>query len=121
MRLFRLPGLLLVRALVRELRGIREQQTLQTALLARLADHYAPQPPQTDRATVAAETGVSYMDAIDQAIILQYVERTRADTGREPTEEEILSYLSDEKTLDLHRRLIERDAEQARLAEERAR
>jgi hypothetical protein len=120
-RLLRLPGLFLLRSLITELRGIRLQLTRQTDLLARLASQLAPEPPVVDRAEVARETGLDYVDPIDQAIIQQYVARTEADTGHSPTDDEILRYLSDEKTLDLHARLIERDAEIARLAAEQRR
>lgn len=119
-RLLRLPGLFLLRALVGELRGIRTQLTRQTDLLARLVEQVAPSPPQTDRAVVAADTGVDYVDPVDQALIQQYVARTEHDVGRAPTDEEIFDYLADEKTRDLHTRLIARDRELARRATERA-
>lgn len=114
-----LPGLFLLRRTVRELTGIREQLTAQTALLARLADQFAPAQPVTDREVVRAETGLSYIDPIDLTLVQAYVARTEADTGHTPTDDEILIYLADEKTTDLHRRLIERDEEQARIAAER--
>jgi hypothetical protein len=120
-RLLRLPGLFLLRSLTRELQGIRVQLTRQTDLMEQLVARYAPQFPQTDHAVVAAETGVDYVDAADQALIQQYVLRTEHDTGRPPTDDEILSYLSDEKTRSLHERLIERDQAQERLAAERRR
>jgi hypothetical protein len=121
MRLLRLPGLFLLRSLVQELRGVREQLTRQTDLLERLACQIAPQPPQTDRAQVAAETGLDYVDPLDQALLQQYAERTERDLGRSPTDEELLDYLADEKTKDLHQRLIARDREQDRRAAERER
>jgi hypothetical protein len=120
-RLLRLPGLWILRSLIRELRGIREQLTRQGDLLEQLAARYAPQPPVTDRETVARETGLDYVDPIDQALIQQYRERTESATGHAPTDDEILSYLADEKTKDLHERLIARDAELDRLAMERGR
>jgi hypothetical protein len=118
MRLRLLPGLFLVRGLVREIRGIREQLTRQTDLLLRLAEQVAPAPPVVDRAVVAADTGVDYVDPTDQALILDFVARTERGTGHTPTDDEVLSYLADEKTQDLHRRLIERDQELERLAAE---
>jgi hypothetical protein len=74
-----------------------------------------------DRAEVAAETGVSYVDAADQALAQEYSLRTERDTGRPPTDDEILSYLADEKTVDLHERLLARDRELERLHVERHR
>jgi hypothetical protein len=121
MKLRLLPGLFLLRRLTRELTGIREQLTRQTDLLARLTDRLAPQDPATDRAIVAAETGVDYVDPVDSAIVLAYAERMRTEIGRDPTDDEILSYLADEKTIDLHERLIARDQEIERLAVERRR
>ena len=116
-----LPSLFIVRGLIRELRGIREQLTRHTDILTRLANQIAPQLPPVDRAEVAAETGVSYVDAADQAIAQEYIARTEHDTGRAPTDDEILSYLADEKTIDLHERLLQRDKELERLSVERHR
>jgi len=121
MRLIRLPGWLLLRTLVKELRGIREQLTRQTDLLVQLAQAIAPQPPETDRDVVAAETGISYVDPVDQVLIQQYSARCEHDLGRPPSDEEILTYLADEKTRSLHERLIERDRELDRLAADRRR
>ena len=121
MRLRWLPSLLLLRRGLRELTAIREQLTRQTDLLVRLANEFAPLPPAVDRAEVRADTGVDYVDATDQFLLQQYAERTRAATGHEPTDDELLSYLADEKTIDLHSRLVERDREAERLAVEQQR
>ena len=121
MKLRLLPSLFLLRKGVQALQGIREQLTLQNQYLARLADQFAPLPPVVDRELVRAETGVDYVDPIDQAVAQAYVDRTIRDTGHAPTDDEILSYLSDEKTIDLHSRLLARDREAERLAEERRR
>lgn len=119
MKLRALPSLFLLRTLTRELHRIGDQLTRQTELLARLADHVAPLTPVTDRETVAQETGVDYVDPIDQALIQDFVRRTEGDLGHHPTDDEILSYLADEKTVDLHRRLLERDRERERRERER--
>jgi hypothetical protein len=121
MRLRLLPGLFLLRRLVRELSGIREQLTRQTDLLARLANQIAPPAPVVDRDVVAAETGLDYVDSVDQYLIQQFRERTLAGTGHLPDDDEVLNYLADEKTVDLHQRLNARDRELERLAEERRR
>ena len=118
-RLRLLPSLFLLRGAIRELRGIREQLARQTAAIERLAQHYAPADPDTDPAIVAADTGASFVDTVDSALILAYVERTKHDTGRMPTDDEILIYLADEKTRDLHERLTARDEALARLAADR--
>lgn len=115
-RVLRLPGLLLLRTLVHELRGLRAAQQQQNVLLARLVDHVAPIAPETDPEIVRTETGLSYADTTEQALILDYVMRTTRDTGHVPTDDEILIYLADEKTTDLHKRLIDRDQEIDRLS-----
>lgn len=115
----RLGGWLLLRRTVRALDRLATAQEQQTRLLARIADRLAPADPQTDPQIVAVETGASYLDQGEAAVALAYAERTRRDTGREPTDDEILLYLADEKTQDLHRRLVERDAALAALAKDR--
>lgn len=115
MKLWRVPSLLLLRTLLRELTAIRETMTRQTELLAQIADRFAPRDPQTDPEVVRAETGVDYIDPEDQALIQTFVARTVAATGHTPTDEEVLTYLADEKTRDLHQRLIDRAAEMDRL------
>ena len=121
MRLRLLPGLFLLRRCFREVTGIRAQLTRQNDLLERLADRYAPSAPAVDRAVVAADTGLDYVDPVDQYLIQQFRDRTMTDTGHAPDDDEVLSYLADEKTTDLHRRLVERDRELERLTEERRR
>lgn len=111
MKIWRLPGLLILRSLVRELTQIRQILAVQTTILNRLADHFAPIAPETDPAVVREETGVSHADLTDQALIESYVVRTHEATGHWATDDEILTYLSDEKTRDLHTRLIDRDRE----------
>lgn len=109
---------LLGRRLVTELAGLRQALDHQTLLLARLADHFAPEYTD-DRETLQKDTGVTHLDPIDAGLALDFVERFRSSTGHTPDEEEILIYLADEKTTDLHKRLIERDEQLARLMESR--
>jgi len=116
--LTRLASGLLLRRLVRELHAIGDALDAQNVLLTRVADHFAP-ITREDRDAVKRDTGVSHLDPIDAGLALDFVERTRRDTGHVPDEEEILIYLADEKTTDLHKRLIERDQELARLMESR--
>jgi len=112
MRLPRLFGVgFVLRRIVRELSGVREQMTRQNDLLQRMADTFAPVDPITNPKEVAALTGVDYLDATEAGIVLDFVERTRRETGHEPEGEEILTYLADEKTIDLQTRLRARDAE----------
>lgn len=109
MKLFPRLGLSLIRVLARELTGIRQQLAIQTTLLSRLADHFAPIVEQHDQVTIQRETGVSYDDAADQFLLQEFAAKHYASTGHWPTDEECLDYLSDEKTKDLHQRLIDRD------------
>lgn len=108
MRLGWLARPLTLRRLVRAMETIADQQRQQTQLLARIAQRMAPQDPQTDPQIVTRETGNSYLDPTEQALALAYVERMRA-SGQEPTDEDVVEYLADEKTRDLQQRLAERD------------
>jgi hypothetical protein len=108
-----LRGGFLLRSLVKELSGIRLQLTRQTDLLERVLQLYAPHalaPTDPVPADHLTDTGISYLDAIEASLVGTYIERTKADTGRAPTDEEILIYLADEKTTSLHQRLREREA-----------
>lgn len=108
-----LGGGLLLRAIVRELTGIRLQLTRQTDLLERWAIASGLTPPAAIAAVQPGDltdTGVSFLDPIERGLVEDYIARTTKDTGREPTEDEILFYLADEKTIDLHTRLRQREA-----------
>ena len=115
----RIASGLLLRRMLREFSRIADALEQQNGLLTRLADHLAPVEPVTDRGQVRADTGVSHLDVDEMWLAAGYVERTQRDTGHVPDDEEILTYLADEKTTDLHRRLAEREVELARLQEER--
>ena len=122
-RLFqRFASALLLRRLSADLGRIAIALDVQTQLLARLADRFAPrvidQSPG-DRATVKADTGVTHLDPVDAGLALDFIARTQAHTGHVPDEEEILIYLADEKTHDLATRLSQRDEELSRLMESR--
>jgi len=118
----RLTAALLLRRLARDLARLADAHTQQTQLLARLVDRLAPQLPtdaQVDRARLRAETGLDHLDVDDAGLALDFIARTEAATGHTPDEEEILIYLADEKTVDLHQRLTAREGELQRLAESR--
>lgn len=100
-----------LRRLVRELGGIHHALKEQNTLLTRLADHFVPVAPVTDRAIVAEETGVSFLDSIEMELAQAFVAKTQTATGHAPTDEEILIYLADEKTIDLQARLAARERE----------
>jgi hypothetical protein len=112
----RLTASIYLRRIARDLDRLTTALERHAVLLARLTDKLAPEDPQTDRALVASDTGLSHLDPLDASLALDYVNRTTRDTGHIPDDEEILVYLADEKTTDLHKRLIERDAELERLS-----
>ena len=116
----RLASALLLRRLSRDLSAVAAALDVQNALLARLADHFAPLDPTTERLFVAQETGVDHFDAQEGALAAEFVARTQRDTGHVPDDEEVLTYLADEKTRDLAQRLSVRDQELERLTRERA-
>ena len=115
----KLAGVWLLRRLLRELARMVAVQERQTELLSRLVDQLAPRP--ASREAVHADTGVSHLDEVEAGLALAYVDRIRAATGHIPDDDEILLHLADEKTIDLHARLTARDAELARLVEDRLR
>jgi hypothetical protein len=113
---------LLGRRVARDLTRIADTLDVQTALLTRLADHFAPRLPtesRESRAGVRADTGVTHLDPVDAGLALDFVARMTSATGHAPDDEEILIYLADEKTQDLAARLSQRDDELARLTEGR--
>jgi hypothetical protein len=111
----RLATALLFRRLARDLGEVAAALRQQNALLLRLADRYAPADPPTERVEVRMDTGVSHLDATEAQLAQEYVARTQRDTGHIPDDEEVLIYLADEKTHDLHQRLVARDADLERL------
>jgi hypothetical protein len=111
----RLATALVVRRLARDLTDIAQALRQQNVLLARLADRLAPVDPPTERVEVREGTGVSHLDANEAYLAQRYIERTRADTGHTPDDDEVLIYLADEKTVDLHQRLAAREADLERL------
>jgi hypothetical protein len=118
----RLAGAFLLRRLTRDLSAISAALDRQNVLLARLVDHLCPAPPD-DAPTVATstDTGVTFLDPIEMGLSLDYIQKMRAATGHTPDDEEILVYLADEKTHDLHLRMAEREADLARLTAARER
>lgn len=115
----RLAAALLLRKVSTDLHAIAEALREQNVLLTRLAAHWAPVDPKTSRPEVEADTGVSHLDAIDAILAQEFVARVQQDTGHTPDDDEILIYLADEKTHELHARLAMREVELSRLRAER--
>lgn len=115
----RLAAALLLRRLAKDLHALSEAVLAQNLLLTRLVDHLAPVDPVTTRGEVHADTGVSHLDSDEAARAFAYIARVQRDTGHTPDDDEVLVYLADEKTQDLHTRLASRDEELTRLREAR--
>jgi len=113
----RLAAALLLRRISRDLDRLVEGLAAQNALLARLVDRLAPEASAPDRVLLHADTGLSHLDDAEAGRALAFVERTSRATGHIPDDDEVLSYLADERTTDLAARLTERDAERARRLE----
>jgi hypothetical protein len=115
-RLGRLFGAgLLLRGLVRELKALRLAVEAQNRLLSRLADHVAPVPPAADLAVTGRESGLDYLDSEEAGLVADYVARCERDLGLLPTEEQVVRYLTDQKTTSLQTRLSLREEDLARL------
>jgi len=116
----RMAAAIYLRRVARDLSRVAAALDRQTDVLARLADHFAPPalvPP--DRKTLNADTAVSFLDPIEAGLALDFVAKITTATGHSPDDEEILTYLADEKTTDLQKRLAERELELTRLMEAR--
>lgn len=87
------------RRALRALEGIEVRLAEQNSLLRRLADHIAPEIPQTEPEL----HGIDYLNDREMGQVIAYTEKTRQDLGRDPTEDEILQYLADEATEAMYR------------------
>ena len=92
---FRFGSLLLLRRFLRSLDRMATAQEQQTQLLQRLVDHLAPELkiPESDPADLESLPRSDRDE--EQASILAYIARFNRDTGREPTEDEVLEYLEE--------------------------
>ena len=88
-----LDRFLQTRRLLRTLDRLAQTHEQQVRLLARLADHFCPEVVAVSPEDLRAHSGVSYAEDLEQGTILRFVEKTVRDTGREPTEEEIIDYV----------------------------
>ena len=79
----------------------------QNSYLKRLADHFAPVPPE---ATEPLRFSIDFVSPAELAQVEHYAEQVMHDQGRPPTDEEILRYLNDEATIDLRARMETQDA-----------
>jgi hypothetical protein len=93
---------LLTRRAIRALDRVEMRLIEQNTYLKRLADHFAP---QFDANEPAPERSVDFLNNTEAGLVLDYVERTQRETGRAPSDEEILRYLADEATIDLTERM----------------
>jgi len=90
--------ILTMRRVILALEAIAEGQARQNILIARLVDRFAPDAPVVNAADIQKLTGVSHVNYHEQGQIQDYAERVYRDTGREPTEDEIVRFLEGEDT-----------------------
>jgi hypothetical protein len=86
------------RRLLQTLERIAVAQESQAASLLRIADGVAPQFAAPAPEELITSTGLSFARDTEQILVQEYCERVRADTGHEPTEDEILAYLTELET-----------------------
>ena len=88
------------RRVLRTLGAVETQLAEQNALLRRLADHFAPVVPAPPE-DLARHTSVDFLNETEAGRVIDYIDKTLRDTGRAPTEDEIIQYLADEATQSL--------------------
>lgn len=114
-------GLWSMRRAVRALESIGVSLQRQNQLLERLADEFAPIEEIHEQRDLRATTGVDHLDATELALVDEFVARTEREQGYSPTEDEILTHLADERTIDLQTRLKDREREVNELVSQRGR
>lgn len=108
------------RLFAQEARGLRHELARTNDLLERLVAVHAP--PLSDALSpdeLATATRADHVDENDAVLAAHFVQLTERTEGRTPTDDEILTYLSDEKTVELHERLLARDQEMRERVERR--
>ena len=83
----------LLRQFIRATQRVETQLTEHNRLLTRLADRFAPTLDQTP--VDPASHSVDYTEDRHLGRVLDYIDQTRRDVGREPTEEEVIRFLED--------------------------
>ena len=99
-----------LRRLVRDLGSLRTEVARLADGVERIADRLAPRPPP-DRRPSSTDAAVSHLDVEELALAQAYIDRVEREQAYTPSEEEVLTYLADEKTVELHARLRARAAE----------
>ena len=89
---------LLYRRAIKLLARLSAQLDEQNALLLRVANHLAPEPPSAEPVAESVE----FFDAFEGARILRYIEEFSASIGRPPSEDEVLAHLAEDATRALH-------------------
>jgi len=91
----------LYRRTLRTLERIDLHLAEQNRILARIANHFAPELS----ADAPAGAAVDYLNPQEAFVVLDYTERVQREQGRLPTEDEVLRYLADQATVDLQARM----------------
>lgn len=88
---------LLLRNSYRELKALRAAVEAQNVLLTRVCNHLLPVPAAPDSSD--ADSGaVDHLDPFELGLALEYEAKMRQSVGRDPTDEEIIAFLAEEKT-----------------------
>lgn len=90
----------LLRRTLKVLDRIDARLAEQNRYLCRLADHFAPVPPEAG--DVVTHSSISFLNQNEAGRVQDYIDRVQSDQGRAPTEEEILAHLAAEETTALH-------------------
>lgn len=77
---------------VKSLKRVAVALEQQNVLLAMLVAHLVPKVPEASQRDLVPLGGVYTQDR-EQARILDFVEKSRSDIGRDPTDEEIAAFL----------------------------
>jgi len=94
------------RRALRTLGSIDARLAEQNTYLRRLADHFAPAPPENQPEPTFS---VDFISPAELALVERFSEQVLHDQGRPPTDEEIVRYLADEATVDLRARMESSD------------
>lgn len=84
------------RRMLKSLDKVETRLAEQNAYLKRLADHFAPEFDTTQAPTI---NGVDFLNTQEAGLVLDYIDKTQRDTGKPPSDEEILRYLHDEASV----------------------
>ena len=90
---------LLLRNSYRELKALRHAVEAQNALLTKVYDRVFQPDLVPTTAPDSSDLGtVDHLDPFELGLALEYEAKMRQSVGRDPTDEEIIAFLAEEKT-----------------------